>query len=163
MEKATGGELAHCGFMLAGTEDLYHDALRGMASYRRLYERLKPQWASAGMTDFRQPLLRLAGFDRLKLHEVALKVREAHGIAYQWNAIESLTDDMLTPLFEQAAAHFRDKLTTVPRGVLKVLVDILDELQRSAPSSAAEVLAAGIDPERVEAIERQATHLTDRI
>jgi adenosylhomocysteinase len=163
MEKTTRGEFAHCGFMLAGTEGLYHDALRGMASCRRLYERLKPQWASAGMTAFRQPLLRLAGFDRLKLHEVAIKVREAHGIAYQWNAIECLTDDRLTRLIEEAAAHFRDKFITVPRGVLKVLVDILDELQRSAPSSAAEILAAGIDPERVEAIERQATHLVDHI
>jgi hypothetical protein len=134
-----------------------------MASYQRLYERLKPEWASGRMTDFRPPLLRLTAFDRLKLHEVAVKVREAHGIAYQWNAIERLTDAMLTRLIEDAAAHFREKFTTIPRGVLKVLVDILDELQRSAPSSAAEIVAAGIDPDRVEAIERQATHLIDHI
>ena len=133
MEKTTQGEFAHCGFMLAGTEDLYYDALRGMASYQALYDRLKPDRARGRTTDFRQPLMALAGFDRVKMHAVALKVREAHGIAFEWDAMERLPDDRLKRLIEETAARFGEKFTMVPRGFLKGLVDILDELQQSTP------------------------------
>ena len=163
MEKTTQGEFAHCGFMLAGTEDLYHDALRGMASYQALYDRLKPDRARGRTTDFRQPLMALAGFDRVKMHAVALKVREAHGIAFEWDAMERLPDDRLKRLIEETAARFGEKFTVVPRGFLKGLVDILDELQQSTPSLADEILSAGIDADRIEAIEREETHLIDHI
>ena len=163
MEKTAQGEFAHCGFMLAGTEDLYDDALRGVASYQALHDRLKADWARGRTTDFRQPLMALAGFDRVKLHEVALKVREAHGIAYEWDAIECLPDDLLKRVIGETAAHFGEKFTTVPRGFLKGLVDILDKLQQSAPSLAGEILAAGIDANRIEAVEREETHLIDHI
>jgi hypothetical protein len=105
----------------------------------------------------------LAGFDHVKLHEVALRVRQVHGIAYRWDAIERLPDDLLKRLIEETAAHFGGKFTTVPRGFLKGLVDILDELQQSSPSLAGEILAAGIDADRIEAVEREETHLIDHV
>jgi hypothetical protein len=46
---------------------------------------------------------------------------------------------------------------------LKGLVDILDALHRSPPSSAGEILAAGIDAEHIEAVEREETHLLDQL
>ena len=163
MDKTAQGEFGHCGFMLAGTEDLYTDVLRGVASYQALYDRLKPERARSRTKDFRYPLMALAGFDHVKLHEVALRVRQVHGIAYKWEAIERLPDDMLKRLIEQTAAHFGGKFTTVPRGFLKALVDILDELQQSSPSLAGEILAAGIDADRIETVERQEAHLIDPI
>jgi hypothetical protein len=163
MDKTAQGEFAHCGFMLAGTEDLYNDALRGVASYQALYDRLKPERARRRTKDFRHPLMVLAGFDHVKLHEVALKVRQVHGIAYRWDAIECLPDDLLKRLIEETAAHFGGKFTTVPRGFLKGLVDILDELQQSSPSLAGEILDAGIDADRIEAVEREETHLIDHV
>lgn len=163
MEKTTQRELAHCGIMLAGTEDLYNDRLRGVPSYPALYARLKSDWAGSRTTDFRQPLMALAGFDRVTLHEVALRVREVHGIAHEWDALECLPDDMLKRLIEKTAARFGEKFTVVPRGFLKGLVDILDELQHRAPSLAGEILAAGIDADCIEAVEREETHLSDPI
>ena len=163
MDKTAQGEFAHCGFMLAGTEDLYNDALRGVASHQALYDRLKPERAKRRTKDFRHPLMALAGFDHVKLHEVALRVRQVHGIAYGWDAIERLPDDLLKRLIEETAAHFGGKFTTVPRGFLKGLVDILDELQQSSPSLAGEILAAGIDADRIEAVEREETHLIDHV
>jgi adenosylhomocysteinase len=163
MEKTTQGELAHCGFMLVGTEDLYHDALRGMASSQALYDRLKPDRARGRTTDFRQPVMALAGFDRVKMHEVALKVREAHGIAFEWDAAERLPDDRLKRLIEETAARFGEKFTAVPRGFLAGLVDILDDLQQSTPSLAGKIISAGIDADHIEAIDREETHLIDHI
>src|SRR5262245_11507982 len=42
MEKTAQGEFAHCGFILAGTKDLFNDELRGVASYQAPYDRLRP-------------------------------------------------------------------------------------------------------------------------
>jgi hypothetical protein len=163
MDKTAQGEFAHCGFMLAGTEDLYSDALRGVASYPALYDRLEPERARSRTKDFRHPLMALAGFDHSKLHEVALRVQQVHGIARGWNAIERLPDDLLGRLIEQTAAHFGGKFTTVPRGFLKGLVDILDKLQQSSPSLAGEILAAGVDVDCIEAVKREETYLIDYV
>ena len=66
-------------------------------------------------------------------------------------------------LIEETAALFGEKFTVVPRGFLKGLLDILNELQQSTPSLADEILSAGIDADRIEAIEREETHLIDHI
>ena len=163
MDKTAQGEFGHCGFMLAGSEDLYSDILRGVPSYQALHDRLKPERARSRTRNFRYPLMALAGFDHVKLYEVALRVRQVHGIAYKWEATERLPDDMLKRLIEQTAAHLGRKFTTVPRGFLKALVDILDALQQSSPSLAGGILAAGIDADRIEMVERQEAHLSDPI
>ena len=163
MDRTAHGEFAHCGFLLAGTEDLYNDAVRGVASYQALYERLKPDWDRPSPKDSRHPLMQLVGFDRDKLHEVALRVRQVHGVAYGWDAIGRLPDDMLKRLTEQTAVQFGGQFITAPRGFLKGLVDILDALHRSPPSLAGEILAAGIDSDCVEAVEREETHLNDQL
>jgi BREX system ATP-binding protein BrxC/D len=163
MDKTAQGEFAHCGFVLAGTEDLFTDELRGVASYRALYDRLRPEQGRSRGKEFRHPLMELTGFDHVKLHEVALRVRQVHGIAYRWDARERLPDEWLKRLIDETAARFGEKFTTVPRGFLKVLVDILDELAHSSPSRAAAILAAGIDANRIEAVERTEAHLLDHI
>jgi P-loop Domain of unknown function (DUF2791) len=162
MDRTAQGEFAHCGFILAGTEDLFNDEVRGMASYQALYDHLKPERGRRRTQDSRYPLMTLAGFDHTKLHEVALRVRQVHGIAYGWDAIERLPDALLKRLIDETAARFGGKLTTVPRGFLKGLVDILDELVQSPRPLAVERLALGIDADRIEEVERQEAHLLDR-
>jgi P-loop Domain of unknown function (DUF2791) len=161
MDKTAQGEFAHCGFILAGTEDLFNDELRGVASYQALYDRLKPERGRRRTQDFRHPLIALAGFDPVKLHEVALRVRQVHGIAYAWDAIDRLPDELLKRLIEETAVRFGEKFKAVPRGFLKGLVDILDELEQNPQSSAAEILSGGIDADRIEEVEREEAHLLD--
>jgi hypothetical protein len=109
----------------------------------------------------RRPLIELEGFDRPRLSEVAARVRGAHGIAYGWPAAERLGDELLTRLIEDSAARFGEKLKTVPRGFLKVLVDILDELEQNPQADPAEVLASGSYADRIEEVEREEAHLQD--
>jgi P-loop Domain of unknown function (DUF2791) len=161
MDKTAQGEFAHCGFILAGTEDLFCDEHRGIASYQALSERLQVGRGGHRTQDFRHPLIALTGFDHVKLYEVARRVRQVHSIAYAWNAIERLPDELLKQLIEQTAARGGVQFTTVPRGFLKGLVDILDELAQNLPASAAEILAGGIDADRIEAVEREEAHLRD--
>jgi P-loop Domain of unknown function (DUF2791) len=159
MDKTAQGEFAHCGFILAGTEDLFNDALRGVPSYQALHDRLKPERSRSRRQDFRHPLMPLAGFDHAKLYEVALRVRQVHGTAYRWDAIASLPDELLKQLIDKTAVRFGEKFTTVPRGFLKAFVDILDELEQSSPSVTVDILAAGINVDRIEAVEREEVHL----
>jgi hypothetical protein len=161
MDKTAQGEFAHCGFLFAGTEDLFNDDLRGVPSYQALHDRLKPERGKRKARDFRQALIELEGFDKPKLHEVAVKVRDVHGMAYGWQAAEHLTDELLTRVIDDVAARFGDKFKTVPRGFLKILVDILDELEQSPHLGATEVLASGTYADRIEDVEREEAHLLD--
>jgi len=161
MDKTAQGEFAHCGFLFAGTEDLFNDDLRGVPSYQALHDRLKPERGKRKAKDFRQALIELEGFDKPKLDEVAVRVRDVHGVAYGWQAAEHLTNELLTRVIDDVAARFGDRFKTVPRGFLKILVDILDELEQSPQLGAMEVLTSGTYADRIEEIEREEVHLVD--
>jgi hypothetical protein len=161
MEGTAEGEFAHCGFIFAGTDELFRHDLRGMASYPALHARLKPGRIKRRTSDEQQPLILLEGFDQRKLHDVALKVKDVHAIAYHWDPNERLTDELVTQLIEDAATQFGEKLKTMPRGFLKVLVDILDELYQSPHRPLTELISGVIDPDRIEEIEREEAHLLD--
>src|SRR5262245_61151124 len=98
IDKTAKGEFAHCGFILAGTTELFNDELHGIASYPALHERLNPEQSKRRRRDSRQPLLVLSGFDYAKLYEVLLRVRQVHGIAHGWEANERLPDELLKRL-----------------------------------------------------------------
>lgn len=161
MDKTVQSEFGQCGFIFAGTEDLFNDDRRGIPSYQALHDRLKPERGRRKSRDVRQPLVQLEGFDQAKLQEVARKVREVHGIAYAWQPADRLTDELLTRFIEDIAARFGAKFKTVPRGFLKVLVDILDELDQDPQLAPTEVLATGFYADRIEEVEREEAHLRD--
>jgi len=138
---------------------LFNDEERGIPSYQALHDRLKPERGKRRSRDFRQPLIHLEGFDQQRLHEVAAKVREVHGVAYGWQPAERLTDEVLERLIEDTAARFGDKFKAIPRGFLKILVDILDELEQNPQLAAAEVVASGVYADRIEEVEREETRL----
>jgi len=162
MDKTVQGEFNHCGFIFAGTEDLFNDDLRGIPSYQALHDRLKPERGKRRTKDFRQPLIQLEGFDKPKLQEVGLKVRDVHAGAFGWQPALRLTDDLLTRLIEDTAARFGEKFKTVPRGFLKIVVDILDELEQNPQLSAADLFAASPYADRIEQVEQEEAHLLDR-
>jgi hypothetical protein len=126
-----------------------------------LHDRLQPEQGKRRRSEFRPPVIALTGLDYAKLHEAAIRVRQVHGIACGWDPLTRLPDELLRRLIEETAARFGEKFTSVPRGFLKGLVDILDELKQSSPSLAIEILATGIEADRIEAVEREEAHLRD--
>jgi adenosylhomocysteinase len=163
MDWTAQGDFAHCGFLFAGAEDLLSDDRRGVPSYPSLYEQLKPPAGRSKTPEFRQPLLELAGFQETSLSEMARKVREVHGVAYGWQPDQRLTDDLLNRLIQEAAAQVGEAFRTVPRGFLKVLIDVLDEIQRYPHVAASEVIRVTDYVERIEEVERQEAHLTESL
>jgi adenosylhomocysteinase len=159
MDKTAQGEFAHCGFIFAATENLFREELHSLASYRPITGRLRHERVKRKGAAEQQPLILLKGFDEHRLYEIALNVRNVHGLAYNWNPTERLTNGLLQQLVKETAAQFGEKLETIPRGFLKVFIDILDALEQNPHYSAAEVLARGIDAGRIEEIEREEAHL----
>jgi hypothetical protein len=159
IDKTARREFAHCGFIFAATEDLFREDLHGVASYRSFSGRLRRERVKREVADAQQPLIMLKGFDQSKLYEIALNVRSVHGIAYDWDPIERLTDGLIQQLVKETAARFGEKFETSTRGFLKVFVDILDALEHNPHRSAAEVLTQGVDADRIEEVEREEAHL----
>jgi hypothetical protein len=161
MEKTAQGELGPCGFVFAGAADWFTDARRGIPSYPPLHERLRVRRGQRKGKDAPSPLIALNGFNKLQLLEVAAKVREVHGIARRWQPARYLTDEQLVRLIEDMGLRQGDPLTRTPRGFLKVLVDILDALADDPHQSATAVIAAQLQANQIEAIEREEALLPD--
>jgi hypothetical protein len=161
MDRTTQGDFAHCGFVFAGSEDLFNDELRGVPSCPALNERLTPLRGKSKTPELRQPLLQLKGLPDAALFEVALKVRDAHGRAYGWQPDLHLTDDLLSRLIKEAAARFGEMFKSMPRGFLKIWIDVLDDLRRGPQVSASELLGMADYIARIEEVERQEAHLLD--
>ena len=164
MDKTAQGDFQHCGFLFAGTDDLFNDDLPGIPSYQALHDRLKPSRAQVRNSqggDARQPLIHLEGFDKERLLEVAIKVREVHSVAYGWQQEERLTNAWLQYLVEDTAMRFGTKFKTVPRGFLKILFDLLDELEQHPQLVPEDILAQGVNADQIEEVEREEARLLD--
>jgi hypothetical protein len=161
IESTAQGAFPHCGFIFAAAEEFFHDSLWGIASYPNLSRYLDHGRSSRPRRGPQLPLIALEGFNRSQLYQLALKVRESHAIAYDWIPQEWLTDALLMGLIEQTEEHFGEHLKTAPRGFLKSLVDLLDELQENPHIPVTEVLVKGFDPNRIEEVERDETHLCE--
>ncbi len=117
-----------CLFVFAGTQPLFEDESRGIASYPPLFSRIKNTQEGVER-DLRQPILRLEDLGRDALVAVARRVRALHATAYGWNAETSFPDRALNEFVVAVASRFGD-IRQKPRGFLKALVDVLDARQQ---------------------------------
>lgn len=120
-------ELPNTYLVFAGTEDIYQDEVKGIPSYQALYARIKSDksFTKAKVKDMRAPLLYLDNFDEERLREVSHKVIDVHEGAYEWEAKNLVTETVVNKLIDRIANRF-GKVSSVPRGYLKALVDLLD-------------------------------------
>lgn len=130
-DMTSNNELPFTYMAFAGTEDIYQDEMKGIPSYQALYSRIRSDnnLTKAKVKDLRSPLLYLDNFDEKRLKDVSKKVISVHEIAYAWKA-ESVTEDVINMLIEKIANKF-GKISSVPRGYLKSLVDLLDIVEQN--------------------------------
>lgn len=129
LDKTAQGDLTRCYFVFAGTEDLFSDERKGLPSYPALHDRIRPRHqkiADRTIQEVRSPVMFLEGFTRARLIEVATKVRDIHGLAYEWEPRHRLDEQFLGDLAEALSTKFGQEARTFPRGFLKHVVDILD-------------------------------------
>ena len=119
-------------FLFAGTQPLFEDPSRGIASYEALYQRIRNQ-ASSSERDLRQAIIRLEELDGASLVAVAKRVRDLHATAYDWNARAAFNDGDIDKFTVDVATRFGE-IRQKPRAFLKALVDTLDAKQQGLSS-----------------------------
>lgn len=117
-------------FVFAGTNKFFEDQKRGVPSYQALYDRIKDA-LDTDHKDLRKPIMRLEGFKKEQLKELASKIVEMHSKVYNWDAgshINSIIDE-LVDIHESNALLSGGK--TTPREFVRTFLSVLDTIQQN--------------------------------
>ena len=101
---------------------------KGFKSSEPLYQRIRVE-RDKTFKNLRQPVMFLDGFNREKLNEVAMKVRNIHGKVYSWMPNEKVNDLFIGKLISDMITGFGGEIEVGPREFLRVFIDVLDKCQ----------------------------------
>ena len=119
-------DLPGCLLIFTGTDTFFDDERAGLRSYEALHNRVAQPISLGGKVSVRQPVIRLEGLNRERLMSVVKKVRDIHGLAYDWEAQEKLTDNFLDRLILEWTSFEDESVSRRPRPVLREFIHILD-------------------------------------
>jgi len=112
-------------WLFTGTPEFF-DTKRGVAGLQPLHDRIKFLSHEGGRASLRQPQLDLRPFDKQRLLEVALKLRELYPTTDRARTERLVSADYLGQLVDKVTEGFRGDVGVVPRQFLRQLVDVLD-------------------------------------
>lgn len=111
-------------WVFTGTPEFF-DTKRGVAGLQPLHDRI--QFLShGGLASLRQAQLELKPFDKARLKEVALKLRELYPTADRASLDARVTPAYIERLVNKVTEGFRGDVGVVPRQFLRRLVDVMD-------------------------------------
>jgi len=111
-------------WLFTGTPELF-DTRRGVAGLAPLHERI--QFLKHGESaSLRQPQLALSPFDKARLEEVALRLRELYPATDPHRIEAKVTREVIDALVAKVTEGFRGDVGVVPRQFLRRLVDLMD-------------------------------------
>ncbi|MDM8517580.1 DUF2791 family P-loop domain-containing protein [Desulfobacterales bacterium HSG16] len=111
-------------WVFTGTPEFF-DTKRGIAGLPPLHDRI--QFLShGGFANPRQPQLELKPFDRIRLKEVALKLREIYPVADKTRFFNKMTLEYIDLLIDKVTEGFKGDVGVVPRQFLRQFVDVMD-------------------------------------
>ncbi len=134
-----------CLLIFTGTDSFFEDDRAGLKSYEALSERVLIPNAHEGMISMRQPVIALEGLNKAKLFSVTCKVRDIHGIAYDWNSKERLPDESLEKLVQDWTDFGEESISRKPRPILREFINILDLCEENPEISYNELFQIGGD------------------
>jgi len=134
-----------CLLIFTGTDSFFEDDRAGLKSYEALSERVLVPNAPEGMISMRQPVIALEGLNKAKLFSVTCKVRDIHGIAYDWNSKERLPDESLEKLVQDWTDFGEESISRKPRPILREFINILDLCEENPEISYNELFQIGGD------------------
>ena len=133
--------------VFTGTDTFFEDDRAGVKSYKALGDRVAVPGPLAGMASMRQPVIPLEGLNDERLLSVVKKVRDIHGIAYNWNAKEHVSDDFLEKLVQEWTTSGDANVTRQPRKVLRELIHRLDIYEENPGVDLNELSGIPVDTE----------------
>ena len=111
-------------WIFTGTPEFF-DTQRGIAGLAPLHDRIKFS-TYEGFVNPRQPQLELKPFDRERLTEVALKLRDTYPTNPTVTVPNKITPEFIQQLVDKVTTGFKGDVGVVPRQFLRDFVNILD-------------------------------------
>lgn len=125
------GEITNCMFAFAATNDFFEDPEKGIKTYEALEQRLGNaiDKYNKGLTDIRQPIMRLHRFTKEQLQILTDKIVEIYNKAYDLKP--SITNESITSWTLLCCRKLGAKLAELtPREYIIKLVEILDIMEQ---------------------------------
>jgi hypothetical protein len=111
-------------WIFTGTPEFF-DTQRGIAGLAPLHDRIKFS-TYEGFVNPRQPQLELKPFDRERLKEVALKLRDTYPTNPTITVPNKITPEFIQQLVDKVTTGFKGDVGVVPRQFSREFVNILD-------------------------------------
>ena len=134
--------LPGCLLVATGTDPLFEDERFGLASYPALANRVTAPLGGGNTASVRQPILPLEPLDGRRLLQVAERVRDIHGIAYEWGAAERVPLALLERMVDNATSFGDERIGRPPRPFLREFVHLLDLCEERPEVAPEEILPA---------------------
>lgn len=121
-------------WVFTGTPEFF-DSKRGVAGLPPLHDRIS--FSSSGrFVSLRQAQLELKPFDKSRLNNVAMRLRELYPAADRGRLMDRISDRFIDQLVDKVAEGFRGDVGVVPRQFLREFVtqmDLVDEHEDYVP------------------------------
>lgn len=111
-------------WIFTGTPEFF-DIRRGVAGLQPLHDRIQ-FLSEGGLVTMRQPQLELKPFDRDRLKDVGLRLRQLYPMGDPNIVAQKVTPEKIASLVEEVSAGFRGDVGVVPRQFLRRLVNLFD-------------------------------------
>ena len=117
-------------FIFAGTPQFFDDPKKGVPSYQALDDRITDM-LDTDLKDMRKPIIKLEGFTKEELVDIAYTLIDMHGEVYEWDASEKISPVLgeIVKNHEEKALLTGGKVT--PRTYVKSLIELLDTVQQN--------------------------------
>lgn len=111
-------------WIFTGTPDFF-DTPRGVKGLQPLHDRIRFQ-KEAGLVSLRQPQLELKPFDRERLKDVGLRLRELYPMGDPNLVAQKVTPEVIAKRVDEVTKGFGGDVGIVPRQFLRSLVNLFD-------------------------------------
>jgi hypothetical protein len=111
-------------WVFTGTPEFF-DTRRGVAGLQPLHDRIRFQ-VEGGLVSMRQPQLELKPFDRERLKDVGLRLRELYPMGDPNIVAQKVTPDVIAAKVDEVTRGFGGDVGIVPRQFLRSLVNLFD-------------------------------------
>lgn len=130
MDACGTGEMEKCGFIFAGTPELFSNEEKGFKSYPALSQRIGTAIGSKKdqVTNLRQPVITLKPFEQTDYYKMTEKIMSIHGNHYHYRVPADVTTIYNLVMIECSKTE-KDKITV--RNYSKKLLEILDLIEQN--------------------------------
>jgi len=122
-------DFSNCGFIIAGTNELFYDEEKGFPSYDALKQRLGENIKSKkNVGNVRQPIIQLAQLTDKEFRKIGERLFEIHQAYYRYETVVDF-DNLFNLVMIECRKDHQDQEVTM-RYFLKKMIEVLDLLEK---------------------------------